>query len=300
MSVLKPALVEGLVIALVGLGCLAFQLWLPSTHVAEADYQAVAQVLGAEAAAGDVVLLYPWWAERARMYLPESVPITGYLGSDGDALELNPRIWLLAQPNLPRSNVGEFFKTFGPGRTEVGGERRFGNLSLRLFTNGRAQQVRFSANSALASAKVYLEQNGTRAFCEWNGRSHRCPNGGEVLPEWRELKYQPRKCLRFFPPGGGARLVAEFENVPAADSLVLLGGYIWEHAVHQAGVTRTDLGLEVDGQTSILGLPPGTDGVQRLERKATPAGATVRVWVTAANPNDREVCFELYGFGATP
>ncbi len=298
----KTGLAEGLVIAVVAVACLVFQIWLPTTHVSEADYQAVAQVLGAEAQPGDVVLLSPWWTERARIYLPESVPVTGYLGSDHDALELHPRIWLLSQPSLPRSNMGEFMSIFGPQRTETGTERRFGNLSLRLFTNGRAKPVRFSATASLPNAKVYLEQrDGSRVPCQWTGRSHRCPNGGEVLPEWRELKYQPRKCLRFFPPGGGGKLVAEFEHVPAADSLVLMGGYIWEHAVHLDGVSQTDLGLEVNGQTSVLPLPPGTDGVQRVERRSTPEGANVRVWVTAANPNDREVCFELYGFGgATP
>jgi hypothetical protein len=122
-----------------------------------------------------------------------------------------------------------------------------------------------------------------------------------VLPEWRELKYQPRKCLRFFPPAGGAKLVAQFDGVPAADSLVMLGGYIWEHAVHTGGVSQTDVGLEVNAETSVMALPPGTDGLQRLERKSTPDASTVRVWVTAANPADREVCFELYGFsGAAP
>jgi protein phosphatase len=36
---------------------LGFQLWLPSTHVAESDYQAVAQTLSNEQQPGDVVLL---------------------------------------------------------------------------------------------------------------------------------------------------------------------------------------------------------------------------------------------------
>ena len=140
-------------------------------------------------------------------------------------------------------------------------------------------------------------RDGNRADCQWMGRSHRCPNGQEVLTQWHELKYQPRQCLRFFPPAGGAKMVAQFDNVPAAESLVLMGGYIWEHAVHLDGVSQTDLTLEVNGEPSVLSLPPGTDGVQRLERKSTPAGATVRVSVSAPNPNDREVCFELYAFG---
>ncbi len=295
-------LAEGLAIALVAAACIAFQLWLPSTHVADSDYSALSQVLSAEAKPGDAMLLYPWWTERARLFMPEKVPVVGYFGSDADSLELNPRIWVLSQPRLPRSNIDAFMKLFGPQRSEIGSERTFGNLSLRLFTNGRSRPVRFSANEKLAGARVYLEdRNGARESCEFNGRTHRCPNGAEVLAEWHELKFQPRNCIRFFPPGNGVKLVAEFANVPAASSLTLLGGYIWEHAVHIGPeLAQTDLGLEVNGQTSVLSLPPGTDGVQRIERQSTPDGAAVRVWVTASNPNDREVCFELYGFGGAP
>ncbi len=297
----KLALAEGLLLVAVAVACIVFQVWLPSTHVAEADYQAAASLISKEAKPGDVILLNPWWSERARLYMPDGVPVVGYLGSDGDALELNPRIWVLEQPNLPEVGLGHFYNSFRDRRTEVMSEVRFGNLTLRLYKNGRAHEVRFDARTALPNAKVYLEQaDGIRGTCMWAGRSHRCPNGADVLAEWRELKYQPRKCIRFFPPAQGAKMVAEFENVPAADSLVLLGGYIWEHAVHIGGVTRSDLTLEVNGETSTMPLPPGTDGVQRLERKSTPAGATVRVSVTAPNPADREICFELYAFGATP
>jgi len=295
----KPALAEGLTLALVALACIAFQVWLPTTHVKDNDYQAAVEVLNAHAQPGDVLLLNPWWSERARLFIPESVPVVGYLGSDADPLELNPRIWVLEQPNLPEVGRSQFWRAFSQGRTELSSEIRLGNLSLRLYKNGRARPVLFDARARLAEAKVYLELlDGSRQSCQWSGHSHRCPNGAEVLTEWRELKYQPRQCVRFFPPAQGAKLVAEFANLPAADSVVLMGGYIWEHAVHLGGVTRSDLGLEVNGETSTIPLPPGTDGLQRVEHKSSPAGSTVRVWVTAPNPADREVCFELYAFGA--
>ncbi len=105
-------LVEGGILAAVAVGCLAFQLWLPSTHVAEADYAAVAQVLEREAQPGDAVLLAPWWTERARIFVPARVPVTGYQGSDGDDLERAPRVWVLSQPGLPRAGMDAFWAAF--------------------------------------------------------------------------------------------------------------------------------------------------------------------------------------------
>ena len=106
---------EGLTLFAVALGCLLFQLWLPTTHVAEADYQAVASVLNAERQPGDVVLLAPWWTERARIYVPEGIPVVGYQGSEGDALERSARIWVLAQPSQPYAGLGAFEEAFsGP------------------------------------------------------------------------------------------------------------------------------------------------------------------------------------------
>ncbi|MBL9039436.1 MAG: hypothetical protein JNG84_13035 [Archangium sp.] len=298
----RYALVEGLAAVAVAIACLVFQLWLPSTHVTDADYETLAKVMAAEALPGDGVLLYPWWTERARRFLPEGVQVTGYLGSDRDPLELHPRVWLVSQPSLPRSDVSSFMKDFGPGRTEVGGERRFGNLSLRLFQNGRYRPVRFSATEALARAAVYLEQpDGSRQPCQWNGVSHQCPNRFEVKTEWHELRYVPRRCVHFNPPGGSAKLVAEFTHVPAAESLAMVGGLIWEHAVHQGPqFSTTTLTLEVNGAVTQLPLPPGTDGLQRAPAERTPDDATVRVTVSASNPASRETCFELYAFGGAP
>ncbi len=93
---------EGTLLVAVAVLCLAFQLWLPSTHVAEADYQAAAQVLASERQPGDVVLLVPWWTERARIFVPEGLPVVGYQGSDADSLDRYPRIWVLSEPHKPR------------------------------------------------------------------------------------------------------------------------------------------------------------------------------------------------------
>lgn len=291
-------LAEGAVLLAVALACTAFQLWLPTTHVAEADYQQLAQVLLQEAKPGDVVLLYPWWTERARLYVPDGLTVVGFQGSNGDALEQYQRVWVLAEPDLPRSDVGDFMKVFGPRRTELGAERRFGHLSLRLFANGRYRPLTFSARELLAQSQVYLEgPDGAKTPCAWNGTAHTCPGGRVVQPEWHEVHFQPRRCLRFDAPGGPTKLVLELPPVPASDTVVLSTGYTWERGSYKEGVTASDVGLEVDGIVTPLTLPTGVETLQRIERANVPAGARVRAFLKSANPTARETCLELYGYG---
>ena len=276
----------------VALGCLVFQLRMPSRAVAESDYQAVAQVLEAEGQPGDVVLLYPWWTERARIYLPERIPVVGYQGSDQDPLELHPRIWVLAQPRM-EDRYATQNPASGPART-------FGNLRLQLYQNKQFRPPRWDARAALATARVYLESaDGARTDCRWDGRAHRCPNGSEVAVEFHEVKFQPRQCLKFFPPGGSAKLVAEFANVPAAPTVALRAGLIWDRGFfHMPELTPVDLGVQLNGDAAIaLTIPVGVEGWLRADGPAIPEGATVRVWSRSNNPAYRELCLELYGLG---
>jgi len=291
-------LLEGAILAAVGAGCLAFQLWLPTTHVEEADYARVAQWLEGEAQPGDVVLLAPWWTERARAFVPARVPVVGYQGSDADDLELAPRVWVLAEPDLPRAGMDRFWAAFRPGRTELGAARRSGRLSLQLFDNGRFRPLAFSSED-LAAAQVYLEQpDGTRAPCAWDGRAHRCPENRAVALEWHEVRFRPLHCLRLDPPGGATRLVVEFPRRGAAASIRVLAGYPGEVASRSADVTDSTVGLEVDGVLTPLAVPRGVERLHQVERGASPAGAAVRVWVQSANPLARQLCVVVEAFAA--
>ena len=130
----------------VAAACLVFQLRMPSRAVAETDYQAVAAVLEAEGKPGDVVLLHPWWTERARIYLPERIPVVGYQGSDQDPLELHPRVWVLSQPRMDG-----VFKT---KNAPVEPAREFGNLHLALYENRQFRTPRWDARAAPARSLV--------------------------------------------------------------------------------------------------------------------------------------------------
>jgi hypothetical protein len=142
-------LFEGAVVALVAVACLVFQLTLPSRLPTEDEYQSLKQVLEQEAKPGDLVVLHPWWTERARLFTPQGLPVAGWQGSDDDAHELHQRLWVIDQPSLPRAASGAFFEKFAIGRKKVGDERVFGHLHLTLWENGRAKPVRWSLEQAL-------------------------------------------------------------------------------------------------------------------------------------------------------
>lgn len=288
--------IEGVILLGVALLCLAFQLWLPSTHVAEADYQAVANTLTAERQPGDVVLLAPWWTERARIYVPEGLPVVGYQGSDADSLERSARIWVLSEPRLPHAGRGDFEKAFNPSRSPLGAERRFGNLALRLYQNGRYRPVTLDAAAALAQAQVYLESpDGSRQPCVWTGAGHRCPNGKVVDQGWHEVHFAPYSCVKMEAPGGPTRLVMEL-TAPAADSSALSAGYLWEYGAYKdSTITPTTVSLEVNGQAQALELPVGDELMHRLEGPALPEGARVRIAMSSGNPTARVVCVVMTG-----
>src|SRR5262245_21658312 len=104
----KLSLLEGLLLTAVALLCVAFQIRMPSRLPDESEYREVEKVLAAEAQPNDVLLLHPWWTERARVFAPDALQVVGYQDSDRDDLEQHPRIWVLAQPDLPRASMDDF------------------------------------------------------------------------------------------------------------------------------------------------------------------------------------------------
>jgi len=292
--------VEFALVAGVALVCLGFQLWLPSTHVAEKDYQDVGRVLAAEAQPGDAVLLAPWWTERARIYVPPNLDVVGYQGSDLDDLELHPRVWVLSEPRLPKADYPGFYEKFAPSRTAVGQMREFGNLRLQLFTNGRSKPLTFSAGELLPQSQVYVETpDGQRQSCPWDGQhSFRCPHA-PVLLEWREIVFAPHQCIRFFPPGGAAKLVLELPPVPASATVGLRTGLTWDKGYyHEPKLTPVEVAVEVDGQVAThVTVPVFEPGVKKAQTGPVHDGAKVRVTAQSQNAESRELCVELYGFG---
>ncbi len=306
-SVVWPLQTALLVLA--ALYALWFHLTLPGKLPAEEDYAQVARHLGEHARDGDAVLLFPWWAERARLFVPRNVPVVGYVGSDADPLLRHPRVWVLAQPRLPRAKTGQFEAAFLPQRRKLGETMQFGTLELTLYENGRHRRPLWSAGEAVArgAGRVYLERaDGRRSDCTRAGDGWRCPGGGHlyVRTEWHEVFYEPRRCVYAHAPGGDVKLTMEFEDVPAhADELLLEAGIIWEHAVKRQGITPTFVRLDRAGAAQPLielELPPGVEGFQRgrfEDLNGSSVTGPLRVTVQSQNADSRQVCLDLSAFG---
>jgi hypothetical protein len=274
---------------------LAFHARLPTLLPADADHQAAAQVLQAEARLGDVLLLHPWWTERARLYAPQALPVVGYLGSDADSLEDYERIWVLSQPRLPFSGEAAFERTFLPGRSALGSARRFGPLSLTLYQNGRYAPALWRASRALSQTRVYVDAGQGQLDCAPDGRGgFVCPGGIRVATQWHELRFVPFQCISLSPPGGAASLVLELPAAPAGSTLVLEGGVVWEHAAkHTPGLTPLELELQAEDGVRVAGLqvPPGREGMQQVRARA-PQGP-LRLRVSSRQREERDACVEL-------
>jgi hypothetical protein len=286
---------------LVAVLALGFQAWLPRVLPKEADGRAVADVLQREAEPGDVVLLHPWWTDRARLFLPPGLPITGYMGDETDALLEHPRIWVLAEPELPRTPEATFAAGFLPGRTRLGPERRFGPYASNLHRNGRARPVRFSAAEALQAASVAVDTQGSAPVpCVSDGTTFRCPGGTRADASWHEVFYRPSRCLFVIPPGGPGAVELTFDGVPPAAALRLEAGIVWEHAwKHGSNLTPLQATLhdaDTGAPLASLTLPPGKEGFVVAETKGGPR--RLRLRVQSDNAHEREACLVLLALDA--
>lgn len=293
-------------VVLVAAGALALLFWatLPLRLPSESDGDPVAQAVARERQPGDVVLLHPWWTERARVFLPEGVKVVGYQGSDGANLEQAPRIWVLSQPRLPYAGTSAFWDAFRPGRTPLGEERRFGAYALSLHRNGRYRPTLFSAVEAFSSARAYIESApGVKKMdCVRQGKGFECPGTpAHALAVWREVKFEPRRCLSVYPPGGTDRLVVEYpEGAPAADRLSLEAGLVWEWAAYpDPGLKPVRAGVEGGSGAGLaeVTLPPGHPGFQRALRPGLSPTGPLKIWVSCPLPDTRETCVDVLAQG---
>ena len=252
-----PLLELGLLLG-AALLALAFQLTLPSRLPSEADHRAAAAALAREARAGDVVLLFPWWTERARRFLPGRTPLAAERRFG--ALTLTP---YTNGRYRPRS----FDAVQAVARARVYLESVDGSRQPCPF-DGSAH--RCPGPPHLRVAAEWHEVAFQPLHCLW---MH--PPGGSqrLVAEFEDA----------LPAAGGA--------------LRLAAGLIWEHArsVDPRRISTTQVTAEVPGLPALrLELPPGHEGL-RTQEQPLPAGAPrgVRVAVQAERAQARWVCVQL-------
>jgi len=288
----------------VALWALHFHLTLPGRLATEEDWQALAATLSREVQPGDVVMLHPWWTDRARLHLPGSVELLGDPRAADRDLLASPRIWLVSQPRLPRASTRAFLRIFEVDRLPEGPPRAFGQLELTLYRNQRARPLRFDAGPALPHARVWIDDPGTgqRVPCRRTREGFRCPGSPtfSVFEGWHELDFAPTRCIWLPPPGGARRLVLEFSGLPPEGTLHLQGGLVGEHAAQRGReLTPVHFGVErVDG-TPLLEhtLPPGTGGQVHLTHHQGSGDRTLRLWSQSDRAERRSLCLRLRAFG---
>ena len=213
----------------------------------------------------------PWWTERARLFVPErDCRSSGYLGSDARRPAAPPARLAAGRASAPATDEGAFEAAFSPvAHRRWDRERRFGNLSLRLYANGRHRPLALLGAGAAATQglrSTSRSPDGARqALPMERPRPTSCPNGKVVAVEWHEVHFEPlplpalRRARRSHAAGGGA------PPVPAADAVVLQAGYIWERAAYLQG-TRHRQSVTPRGERRTrrrLSIPAG---VERLAR----------------------------------
>lgn len=252
-------------IVLAALLSLLFHLRLPSQLPSEGDHRAAADHIGKGAREGDVVLLHPWWTERARLFAPKHLPVVGYLGSDGDALADHPRIWVLSQPDLPRAARADFDAKFLPGRRAGGSPAKFGRIEVTLFENGRHRPVLWRATTDLRSAELPIA--------------------------WHEVKYAPKRCLTVALDERGNAEVPLPAMVAGAE-VTLEAGFIWDSAFRGGSPVEVQLALEGAPPLS-LALAPRREGLSERTVAPFPGAPSGKLLIRTAQPANREVCVDV-------
>jgi hypothetical protein len=246
---------------------LVFWVRLPGELPSDGDYNALFAAMLPEGTPGDAFTVLPFWAQRARTYI-HGIPFIGYpsLASEPD-VERYRRLWVVAQPDLPRSDAADSLKELDQKLVAIGPKRRFGPLTLALYEPrpGRATTYDFRAHAQEAQVE---------------------PSSPKV--EWHEFDYLPRRCIR--TPQGAPQTTFVFPQVALGHGirggLGVLGG-------DTARIT-----FNVDGREAPpVELVTGQRGWQHFEvpisngGDASNADHTVTVSITGRN-----VCFDAVAF----
>jgi hypothetical protein len=289
------AVLAGIIFALV------YWMRLPGRLPTEDDYLAVQHELVSRVHAGDGVALLPFWADRGKLFV-HGLPVIALpnLASEGD-IERYPRLWVLAQPDLPRSEASRVLAELDQKLTRREPPKRFGPLSLSLYEpkEGRAGSYDFAARLLEAQVDIGRTGGADPQACEAVNGGFRCPRAqwNYVAPEWHEFDFLPRRCL-WAPPVGTQPLEIHYSQVTMAGGVrggfALIGG-----AAEARQLAPVDLSVEVDGQLAVLELSPGDPGWHPFELawpQLPPGAHDVTFRVTAADPAQRHFCFDASAF----
>jgi len=294
-------------LGLLATGVYGAGFWLSHDPGPSAEQVALAaQALRSQHQPGDLIILQPAYATRAREYLGDLHPVAVQdpLQEDFDA---HPRVWVFGlfdkaeaiRPRMKASGL-QLLHSSAPAP----------GITMDLWSTGTQAEPSYDFLAHLASAKVWHEKGSERIPCDkWttkNGQGGKlgrwaCPYDKDwfyVAPEWHRMGDHLRLCLWAHPPNDG-RLVIQFANVP-------LRGRIFGHAGHTLNASlnaRAPIDLDVS-----VGKSPSQRLIIDLAdtwrpfslSTATTTTATVTFAVSSSDAGVNHFCFaadvrEAYG-----
>ena len=296
----RSRIVGGLALVLVaGSGLYGTGFWLTHDPGPPAEaFGPAAEVIRRAHQPGDLIVLAPFYATRAREQLGDLLPVSPRDPLNED-LGPHPRIWIFglfgaAEELRPRLlQVGlqlEESLTPSPG------------IVVDRYRNLRREEVVYDFTARLADARVFHEKDGARVPCnKWEqvpgpgGRGKWvCPYDSEwfyVGPEWHYMDDEQRYCLWAHPPSQG-RLLIEYPRVPLTGRLTGRAGHTLNGSVRAKAPIDFDVTVG-EALPQRFTLP--------LEERWRPVGlvtpttgtTTVSFAVSTSNAGINHFCFDL-------
>jgi hypothetical protein len=283
------------VTALAGAVSLGAQARLAARLPTELDWHAASALLERDSRAGDVVVVVPAWAERARAELPARVPVFSLARYAGEPLLGVRRVWLVSLSALPFTGDA-VAKEVARRAASDGGTQHIGALTVTRYDLSQPRRAIAFLPDWLGQAtakvgEVACARDGATAF--------RCPGDAaiRIAREVREVGGAPRPCISTTPGSAASGPVTiTFPNVPMG--LELQGGVGFVGRLPSAATTAVRVGLQIDGsEVAGLELPPGSRDWKRLEVRTGALAAephALTVVLSSPDPADRTVCFDLW------
>jgi hypothetical protein len=282
--------------ALAGAVSLGTQTRIAARLPSELDWRAAAALLERDSRAGDVVVVAPSWAERARGELPARVPVFSLARYVGEPLVGVRRAWLVSLSGVPF--VGDRLAREIAARASAdGGAQRIGALTVTRYDLAQPRRAIAFLPDWLGQAKVKLGE----VPCEADGpTAHRCPGTpalrvARVAREVREVGGAPRPCVSA-ALGSAAEgpLSITFPTVPMG--LELDGGVGVVGRAPSDATVRVALQLDGEEATAVE-LAPGAPEWKRFVVRTGALAAEphdVTLVLSSPHPAGRTVCFDLW------
>ena len=247
---------------------------------------------------GDLIILTPFYATRAREHLGDLQPVAPRDPLSED-LEAHRRFWVFGLFSSG-ADLRTQFQT--AGHRLVKSSEPAPGITVDLYEVGSFEKVTYDFTRNLRDARIFHEYpDGRKEACEkWSENNKQggaygrwtCPHDGDwffVAPQWHRMGDHLRLCLWAHPPNQG-RLLVVYPDVP-------LGGVIHGRAGHTLNGSlhareRVDLDVhvgELGHQRFVFGLQEHWKPFSLLTPATTTATVTFGVSTPDAGAN--HFCF---------